>query len=148
MQNDMTVDELVEEAHYMQSFFQYQLGFDTADFEYIRIESDAEPAFIFSLYDDFQKELPVQHRVEHETYRTFSGETIADIWGSIRAVPSRERRELLVMAKQLAGTLGQADKLVSLAGQEFAAKLKQDHADLYTLLEAPAALDLDDEIPF
>ena len=148
MPNDMTVDKLVAEALYMQRFFQDQLGFDNVEFEYIRIRGNGKPTFIFSLYDDFQRELPPQHRVEHETYRTFSGETIADIWASIRAIPSRERRELLVMAKQLAGALGQADKLVSLAGKEFAAKLKQDHADLYTLLEAPAVPDLDDEIPF
>ena len=148
MPNDMTVDELVAEAHYMQRVFQDQLGFDNADFDYINIRSNGKPAFIFSLHDDFQKELPMQHRVEHESYRLFSGKTIAEIWVSIRLIPSRERRELLVMAKQLAGALGQADKLVSLAGKEFAAKLKQDHADLYTLLEAPAARDLDDEIPF
>jgi len=148
MPNDMTVDELVAEAHYMQRFFQDQLGFDEADFYSIRITNKAKICFVFSLYDDFQGPLPQQYRVEHENYRDFSGETIADIWATIRRIPSRERRELLVMAKQLAGAVGQADKLVSLAGKEFAAKLKQDHADLYTLLEPPAVPDLDDEIPF
>ena len=148
MNNNLTVNDLVNEGESMDAFFRITLGFDIVDFEWVKVSPDENISFIFTLYDDFQRNLPSEHRVEHEAYRSFSGETITDIWASIRRIPNRERRELLVMAKQLAGAMSQADKLVSLAGQEFAAKLKQDHADLYTLLEAPAAPDLDDEIPF
>ena len=148
MNNNLTVNDLVNEGESMDAFFRITLGFDIVDFEWVRASPDGDVSFIFTLYDDFQRDLPSEHRVEHEPYRSFSGETITDIWASIRRIPNRERRELLVMAKQLAGAMSQADKLVSLAGQEFAAKLKQDHADLYTLLEAPAAPYLDDEIPF
>ena len=148
MNNNLTVNDLVNEGESMDAFFLATLGFDIVNFEWVRVSPDGDVSFIFTLYDDFQRNLPSEHRVEHEAYRSFSGETITDIWASIRRIPNRERRELLVMAKQLAGAMSQADKLVSLAGQEFAAKLKQDHADLYMLLEAPAAPDLDDEIPF
>lgn len=120
--------------------FHLHKGYDTAEFLCLKVFSDCI-IFEFQLGDYFQTHLDYSKRYRHGYVDIELREvdlTLPQFRAEVAAWPNREQRELRVLARQLADI--SPDKMSSLAGQEFAAKIRAESVALDNLLEAPAAV--------
>jgi hypothetical protein len=83
-------------------FAKRERGYDSARFSHVQqyhFEDKAE--FFFSFRDDFQKDLAYDNQVKNGNMGFFASNP-EELWSQILALPSRETRELGVMASRLA----------------------------------------------
>lgn len=145
----MNTTDLIDALTFAESYMKNTLGYDTVDAENIILYPDGKFTFVLTHLDDFQIRLPSYVKYHHEAYHSFGPYTsIYQFYEDIYQIPSRERRELQVMARKYSSLLADDEQLMSLAAQEWAAKIRQEAQELFALLEGPKPANLDDEIPF
>lgn len=131
---EYTTSELRAIGETAERTFRDILGYDTADFESVRVHSDGDIQYVFTLRDDFQRELPAEHRVDHEFYRSIDMEKILEL--SPSTWRTREQRELAVMARQLGALNGKVGEIRSAQARQFVDDLTRLSGDIAGLIEA------------
>lgn len=133
----MVIDALHNAEYTTVSFLEIQLATSIA-------------YLVFSALDDFQADAHNDLKVDQYSFQYLIISDFVDVHNFISKLRSREVRELRFATRLLSNLTNQADKLTSLAGQEFAAELKAAANSRWTMLENLEARPnaTSDEIPF
>lgn len=131
---EYTTSELRAIGETAERIFCNILGYDLAAFESVRVHADGDIEYVFTLRDDFQRELPAEHRVDHEFYRSIDMEKILEL--SPSTWRTREQRELAVMARQLGALNGKVGEIRSAQARQFVDDLTRLSSDIAGLIEA------------
>ena len=131
---EYTTSELRAIGQSAERTFRDILGYDTADFESVRVYEDGHIQYVFTLRDDFQRDIPAEHRVDDEFYRSIDMEKILNL--SPATWRTREQRELAVMARQLGALNNNVGEIRSAQARQFAEDLTRLGNDIAGLIEA------------
>ena len=125
---ETTITRLQQQGRAAEDFLIRERGFTTASFDQVIIH-DNFIAFDFRLEDDFQKELETKDKFHNSgsyfIYIYFDDESCKTLEQQVAEIPSREMRELEVLARQLGRINGISQEFLSHAGREFAKDLNK-----------------------
>ena len=107
---DLTINMCLHIADLVEHHFTANLGYDSASFRKVQVDEWSIDV-TYDLQDDFQKDLKYDE-VVYSGYTTFSvypelrqpinvDRFSEALWSQVKAVPSREMRELQITVKQL-----------------------------------------------
>ncbi len=107
---DLTIDMCVHIADLVEHHFTANLGYDSASLRKVQVDEWSIDV-VYDLQDDFQKDLKYDEAV-YSGYTTFNvypklrqpinvDRFSEALWSQVKAIPSREMRELQITVKQL-----------------------------------------------
>lgn len=105
-------------------------GFDSVEKKRISIYQDGTITFCFELEDDFQRELNYEDRISEGPFYC----DLDNYYEKVQRVPSRERRELEVLTRQLGRIHATQEQYASLEGKKFVAKLLEDAQPYFNMI--------------
>jgi hypothetical protein len=119
-------------------FAKRERGYDSAGFSHVQqYNFEDKGEFFFSFRDDFQKDVAYDNQIKNGNMGFFASNP-EELWSQILALPSRETRELGVMASRLAFA-GDISMLVSEQARSFAKDLIERHQSILTMIEGPTS---------
>jgi hypothetical protein len=131
----ITITVTRAQLNMLEDFLRESKGYDTAELRYIAIQPDCETlGLTYTALDDFQSHLDYDKRVNCSYSEEVSGKSFLDLQMELTKLPSREMRELQVMAKKFAG-MTDTSKLTSALAKAFAASITEAHSNLLTMIE-------------
>jgi len=115
--------ELVGMGKTAERQFLNMLGYDHALFDHVKLRPSGDHQFEFELRDNFQSNLAgaMQYKVGWCV-----NIPIENIWDKLATWPTREQRELTIMARKLTAIDADLDKITSAQVKAFVARLQPD----------------------
>lgn len=128
MNPETNIADLITIGETAEAYFLGPLGYTRADFDGVEIDSKGQIAWQFQLYDDFQKDLPSELRVNHSYIHRINHWTLeeadATLLEYIEKMPNRAQRELQVLAKKMGSIDSDISLLVSAQAKAFVERLQ------------------------
>ena len=115
--------------------FKTRLGYQDATFRYILIGNTVR--LEFHLHDDFQNNLDYEERCHHGwgvQLEVTATSPVLEVYNKLRVWPTREQRELHVMAGQLAKVGQSCNDMVTKQVQAFVNQIKAQQSDIAMLV--------------
>lgn len=150
---DLTINQLIEQAQNVCAFLRSRKGYDTARFGAIRA-NEHEVTFILDVMDDFQQDAPYDMRYKAENHWLIHLTGDETLYGWATALPSRAEREIRFTIRQLAPLATASKHIKDLEVESIMQGILGANASLQNLLEHDQALDrqarneADSEVPF
>ena len=110
--SDMKVSQIQEQGQSMATYAQIHLGYTTSSFCGFDYDTNGEARITLRATDAFQNDLPSADRA-HCPYIFIRGETLDELWSSLRERPTLEMRELQVTIKITEKLRGKVDLMKS-----------------------------------
>ena len=128
MNLETNIADLITIGETAEAYFLGPLGYTTAAFDRVSINSEGKPEWEFELFDDFQKDLTSDLRVNHSYVHRIGYWTLqeadATLLEYIEKMPNRAQRELQVLAKKMGSIDADMSLLVSAQAKAFVERLK------------------------
>lgn len=122
----------------IRTILEQEKGYDHAEIASIRLSpaniETGEIVYTIEHYDDFQNDLPVTQTYRSGHYMTYYVKSFGDLMEELRKLPSRESRELYILAQRI-GVKNLTEQFKSEQARAFANDLLTQHASLLTMIE-------------
>ncbi len=126
--DNFTLTQLVDLGRSAEGYFEHKLGYDEVDFKRIWLNKHGAHRIEFTLHDDFQKDLPVE--MTYKDGWSIMMDLNEDFWDKVTTWPTREQRELTILARKMATIDANIDDIKSHQVRAFVARLQPDIDDL------------------
>jgi hypothetical protein len=133
------IEHMIAAGNQAEAIFKDTLGYNNACFDSISI-TDYSVNMAFELNDDFQEGLPPAEKCKagwHVPISLMEDIPLDEFWNAISTWPTREQRELHVMAAQLAKVGQSCDGMVGKQVEAFVNQIKSAQSDLALLVHKP-----------
>lgn len=146
---NQTIDQLWAEAEAVCEWLKEHRGYDTTDFHWLVVHASAI-SFELSFEDDFQANASREQSYHSGKYQTIKIDNGDSLWNWAARLPTREKREVSFLIRQLQPIAGAAEQVRNLEIQEIMQGILGANSSLHNLLEGPETENgkHTDEVPF
>ena len=103
IQKDPTISELLELGRMGKAYFEDTLGYTEVAFIDVTLRAHGNHTVYFTIYDDFQREIPEDMRYRNSYMESID---LGVFWDKLLTWPNREQRELEILARKMASIDG------------------------------------------
>jgi len=128
---DYKISELISLGKTAERVFEGKLGYTSASFHEMSLDSNNYHRLYFHLEDDFQNELPYDRRFKCGSMTIVR---LENFWTTLEQWPNREQRELEIMAQKFAAIDANLDQIRSAQVRAFVARLQPEIDEIRRML--------------